>query len=397
MNAYFCGLLTALVLLVACAEGGGNRPASDSGTSDDTGADVGPMDGNVPDTGSPDGSLPDTGVPDTGAPDSGTGTPDTSTPDTGTPDTGTPDTGTTDTGTPDTGAPDAGAPDTGTPDAGCTGAADCDDGLTCNGTERCELGACVSGTPPICDDGVACTVNQCVEPGTCTYTPDHGLCGAGFTCDMTAGCTATCSDTPCRLISPQCGCPTGQGCFLSGTTRACANLGTLAEGDPCSTATDCSAGTMCLNAGDSTTVFNICTRHCATDSDCATDSLCVYELNDGTGTPIPGVRLCSHACDIVRQTGCTAGTYCVGYRESTGAMRRFTDCSTPEGSGGRGATCVTNTDCQGGYACVDTGGTSDQCLHLCETATGVGCISGESCSSFSTPYILNGDEIGACL
>jgi len=43
----------------------------------------------------------------------------------------------------------------------CVGHVDCDDGLFCTGTELCEDGQCMPGTPVVCDDGVDCTVDRC--------------------------------------------------------------------------------------------------------------------------------------------------------------------------------------------------------------------------------------------
>src|SRR5687768_11991096 len=64
--------------------------------------------------------------------------------------------------------------DTGRP-ACCVSDADCDDGLHCNGVERCDDAcACRPGTAVACDDGIACTVDGCSEETrACTATgPD---------------------------------------------------------------------------------------------------------------------------------------------------------------------------------------------------------------------------------
>ncbi len=45
----------------------------------------------------------------------------------------------------------------------CTRNGVCDDGIYCNGEERCEAGKCVSGEPIACDDGIACTTDSCDE------------------------------------------------------------------------------------------------------------------------------------------------------------------------------------------------------------------------------------------
>ena len=55
---------------------------------------------------------------------------------------------------------DDGVPIDGGADAGCTSAAQCDDGMFCNGAETCEVGVCMPGAPPCegtCDEVLGCT------------------------------------------------------------------------------------------------------------------------------------------------------------------------------------------------------------------------------------------------
>jgi hypothetical protein len=87
---------------------------------------------------------------------------------------------------PDTGVADTGVPDTGLPDE-CVSDADCDNGLVCDGAERCQAGRCVRGVALDCDDGVACTVDRCVEPSGCEHVPDDARCPGSF-CDGEAHC-----------------------------------------------------------------------------------------------------------------------------------------------------------------------------------------------------------------
>jgi hypothetical protein len=93
-------------------------------------------------------------------------------------------------GGPTSPADDAATSDTGAVDAGaCTDAA-CDDGLFCNGTEHCDRGACVAGTPPRCDDAIACTIDACSEAARAcrASVPDQDHDGAGdAACLDTAG------------------------------------------------------------------------------------------------------------------------------------------------------------------------------------------------------------------
>jgi hypothetical protein len=62
-------------------------------------------------------------------------------------------------------------------DAGmCAADEHCDDGVLCNGLERCTGGACASETLVV-EDGVACTTDRCDEPlGAILHVPDDLAC-----------------------------------------------------------------------------------------------------------------------------------------------------------------------------------------------------------------------------
>lgn len=58
------------------------------------------------------------------------------------------------------------------PGGECSTDSECDDGLFCNGLERCALGSCVSGNAPDCDDDDSCTTDDCWEgDGSCRHVP----------------------------------------------------------------------------------------------------------------------------------------------------------------------------------------------------------------------------------
>lgn len=79
---------------------------------------------------------------------------------------------------------------------GCQSAADCDDGIFCNGEESCMGGICQPGTLP--DDGISCTQLVCDENAKAfRFEPLHGLCGDGIFCNGT------------ELCDPQAGCVSG--------------------------------------------------------------------------------------------------------------------------------------------------------------------------------------------
>ena len=53
----------------------------------------------------------------------------------------------------------------------CLETADCDNGVTCDGTESCVDNSCADGVPVSCDDANACTVDACQEPdASCSNT-----------------------------------------------------------------------------------------------------------------------------------------------------------------------------------------------------------------------------------
>jgi hypothetical protein len=67
----------------------------------------------------------------------------------------------------------------------------CNDGLHCNGVERCDpLLDCYFGIPPDCSDDTACTVDVCVEEtDSCQSTPSNELCNNGLFCDGVEVCS----------------------------------------------------------------------------------------------------------------------------------------------------------------------------------------------------------------
>ena len=99
--------------------------------------------------------------------------------------------------TPDV-APDL-APDS---DNTCSADGDCDDGVFCNGPERCDPVAedadprgCLAGEPPQTDDGVDCTADSCSDVRReVVHEPDDELCDDGRfcngaeVCDLVRGC-----------------------------------------------------------------------------------------------------------------------------------------------------------------------------------------------------------------
>ncbi len=226
---------------------------------------------------------------------------------------------------------------------------------------------------------------------------DAGPMDAGHDAGPPPVDAGSCSESPCKLVLPQCGCVTGQGCYLNGSTPMCSAAGIAGEGATCTGLGTCSPGLACLTLSSGTTPVNECNRFCASDTDCrGAGSLCVVTLNDGSGGAIPGVTLCSHSCDPRTSTGCVTGASCQIFQESTGAMRFFTDCAAPVGTGGQGAACTASSDCRRGYGCV---GMPGMCMKYCDAPGMVaagGCGASQACYGFMTPLVVAGTEYGVC-
>ncbi len=77
----------------------------------------------------------------------------------------------------------------------CSSDAECQDGSTCNGPERCVAGRCMAGIPPSLDDLNPCTVDACVEG----VGPAHFPQPDGNRCATAAVAEGICLASECRL------------------------------------------------------------------------------------------------------------------------------------------------------------------------------------------------------
>jgi len=293
------------------------------------------------------------------------------------------------------GPTDAGMPDAGQPDAGpppqCATDDDCDDGLFCNGVERCFEGTCApGGGAPDCDDGVDCTRDDCDDgAGVCVNEPDDGLCTAstGGTCSATGcqypSCTAaTCTAGPCQTavcegdvcvrtnlcdgdqtccggscVAPGCddGNPcTDDSCGATGCVNA-PNTNLCSDGNPCTSRDECSGGTCQGGRPTLCTDGNLCT----TDS-CDPSTGCRFTpVAEGTscgddvcGTFSPCRGSCSNGTQtrFCRPQTCDAAGLCV----EGDPVADSQGCAIPDGDA-----CTT---C-GGTFCG--GGPTQRCIGTC--------------------------------
>ena len=215
---------------------------------------------------------------------------------------------------PDAGSPppDGGVRDGGAPD-GCSAAAECDDGLFCNGVERCLEGVCLPAEMvPSCDDGIECTVDGCDEGASrCTNVASDGLCTAepSGTCGA-AGCQyPTCTPSNCAAGPCQTATCVGDFCMRMdrcGRDQTCCAGSCVAAGcnDGNACTTDSCGPSGCVNAPNSNT--------CSDGNACTVGDVC------GGGSCRPGpARNCDdgNGCTLDScnsSSGCASAPVAVG-------------------------------------------------------------------------------------
>lgn len=206
-----------------------------------------------------------------------------------------------------------------------------------------------------------------------------------------ASSSGVCLETPCQLVSPQCGCGAGDMCAIDGSpegTRLCVPAGNVAIGGECSGST-CSAGSTCVTTAG---MKSTCKKFCSMDAHCtAPGGLCVTKINDGSSGQIPGVTLCSDNCDPLTNVGCSvSGMSCQVSKESSGQLRHFTSC-TGSGSGTQGASCTNSANCAPTFGCFNVG--TSQCVKYCKVVGGV-CPGSLTCAPVGK---VGSTEYGVCL
>ena len=198
--------------------------------------------------------------------------------------------------------------------------------------------------------------------------------------------TTSCSEVPCKLVPPQCGCAPGEKCTWSSQTDAisCEQDGSDQVGEEC-TLNSCAAGGLCLSWG----TLSMCKRFCASDNDCdAPGGRCILEI-DGFAP-----RWCSDNCDLTLGVGCDpAGSKCELGQAADNSF--FTVC-VPAGPGTQGSGCPNGyEDCGTGFGCINVNATPT-CLKWCNVAS-PSCPGGTTCGSLNPQIFLGAVEYGACL
>jgi hypothetical protein len=270
---------------------------------------------------------------------------------------------------------DVQGPDTQSDTCGCQIDADCDNGLFCDGVERCVANACQPGTPVDCNDGVGCTVDACNEAtDSCDNTPDDGACDNGLFCDGAETCDPVNDCQPGTAVN----CNDGVGC----TVDAC-NEGT----DSCDNTPDdaaCDDGLFCNGVETCDPALD-----CQPGGDPCLPGQTCNETTDMCEGGVPG---CLHDVDFESGAGgwvggsstCTTGFFVVGTPNlvvDTGVTTQVAG-----GAGGSANALFTQPNSSAGIDDVDNG--------TCETLSPAVNASGLPAVSVSLDYFHGQRDAG---
>lgn len=210
----------------------------------------------------------------------------------------------------------------------------CDDGIFCNGPDRCANGACTAGADPICgDDGMFCNGGESCNEGARACEHTGNPCGGGLWCNETIdSCVATCG-----------GCLIQGICVFDGQPSP-ANLCLRCDVATSSTAWTDNDGATCNDDGRYCTGLETCDGDAcvSSGSPCLATEVC-WEDSGGQCCSAGGIFQCNAAQDVEEYDSC-------------GHLLRVA------------------------VPCGSLGGTCDNGRCHCNPVSQIGCRSGEKCA-----------------
>jgi len=178
---------------------------------------------------------------------------------------------------------------------------------------------------------------------------------------------------PCDVICQNCG--VNLKCSANNMgAPVCVATGNVPTGQPCGQqgVDNCVAGDICIELSQMQNLTE-CDEFCRMDGDCKNGGKCAYTVNGGT------LKICSDpvtVCDPVNKTGCQNGACFVV------TPNGLTGCHAA-GPGGECGGCITDYDCQAGFACFGPGNLcfNGGCLKLCHKGNNNECAFPRTCQN----------------
>jgi hypothetical protein len=204
------------------------------------------------------------------------------------------------------------------------------------------------------------------------------------------GMMEECSESPCKVTAPQCGCPDPlTKCSLQNYVRVCKTAGSGQAGDACDNDADCAAGTMCLFVAG----LGVCRAFCEQDASCAPPGgLCTIELALSPGTE----KWCSDNCDPITTAGCTLpGSKCELLQAADPPQPWYSVCVTA-GTGVQGDPCNSLDDCAPGLGCLTVNSVSS-CHQWCNVGAPNCPAAAPTCAPFDPVLTIGAIQYGGCL
>jgi hypothetical protein len=292
--------------------------------------------------------------------------------------------------------------------------AECDDGMFCNGTETCNRGQCLSGTPIVCTDAFSCTMDSCSNAmAACVHMPVDTVCQDGNFCNgaevcnpamgaAMTGCAAgtapncnpsgnACVDGSCVGTSPgMCVQTTHDGDHDGHGVSSCPSVGGVPN-DDCNDANATiypGAPELCNGLDDNCNSvidetftcaqgsMGACTDSCGTTGTHTCSLACSWgicsppaEVCDGIDNSCSGVCDNGFACCLGNSRSCTTTCMSTG-TQTCAAGCNWGSCTPPmESCNGR------DDDCDGmidnGFACIS--GSVHTCTTTCNSTGNATC------------------------
>lgn len=177
----------------------------------------------------------------------------------------------------------------------------------------------------------------------------------------------------CNLLTQE-PCTATEACVAPNNAQ-CAEAGTKAVGQACTTLNDCVREAICVGVDSDRT----CRARCSLAApSCAADETCVTGTN---GDNKDGFGICTKlACDPLAQTGCPDGQRCI--------PGPIPSCSAVIGVAKEGASCASSESCQVRMVCAQSAASGaaaqSSCIAICDasgTSEAGTCADGYRCDA----------------